>query len=100
MKNVKELRTKWLHVRITEEEYKQLNKEFSGTVERKISSYIRKMVLGKPMIKGVRDLSQEKLIQEFSGLLKDLNGVANNFNQAVHKMHTLGTHQELIRWII
>src|SRR5687768_4365890 len=100
MKTEKDLRNKWLHVRLTQDEFTQLHTQFKGTTERKLSSYTRKILLGKPMIKGVRDLNQESLVKEFSGLLKNLNGIANNYNQAVHKLHTLSTEKEMIRWIM
>lgn len=96
----KNLKTKWLHVRFSDDEHELLLKQFKGTTERKLSAYSRKILLGVPMIKGVRNLDQESVIKEFSGLLKDLNGIANNYNQAVHKLHTLNTQKEMIRWIM
>lgn len=96
----KENRNKWLHLRLTEAEYKLLHTRFSGTTERKISTYARNILLGRPMIKGVRNLSAEALIQPFAQLLKDLNGLANNYNQAVHTLHVLQRQSEYKNWLV
>lgn len=99
MDEKKNNRDKWLHVRLTEAEYRQLRRAFAGTTERKLSAYARKMLLGKPMIAGVRNLTAEGLMPEFAKLLKDLNGIANNYNQAVHKLHTLQRYGQFHSWL-
>jgi len=93
-------KTKWLHVRLSEAEFKQLNVAFSKTTEQKMSSYARKILLGKPMIEGHRNLSSETLITEFAKLIKSLNGIANNYNQAVHVLHTLKRSSEFSKWFL
>ncbi|MBN8879824.1 MAG: plasmid mobilization relaxosome protein MobC [Sphingobacteriales bacterium] len=95
MKEKKNTRNKWLHLRLTEEEYRQLNKAFVTTTERKLSDYSRKILLGKPMIGSYRNLTTEALVTEFAQLIKTLNGIGNNFNQVVHKLHTLNHLKEL-----
>lgn len=99
MKEKKNNRNKWLHVRLTEDEYQQLQHQFSKTTERKISAYSRNILLGKPMIKGVRNLTSEALMQEFSRLRKDLNGTANNYNQAVHQLHLIRNREQYKSWL-
>ncbi|MET7000657.1 plasmid mobilization protein [Chitinophaga defluvii] len=95
-----ETKSKWLHLRLSEVEYKQLHTEFSRTTDRKISSYARKILLGKPMIAGYRNHTADALMIEFSKLIKDLNGVANNFNQAVHVLHTLKQPAQFGKWLV
>lgn len=99
MKENKNNRNKWLHLRLTEEEYKQLQYQFSKTTERKISAYSRNILMGKPMIKGVRNLTAEALMQEFAQLRKDLNGIANNYNQAVHQLHLIRKKEQYKPWL-
>ena len=96
----KENRNKWLHLRLSEAEYQQLRHQFASTTERKLSSYARHILLGKPMYKGVRNLTTEAMIRPFAQLLKDLNGLANNYNQAVHKLHVLQRHSEYKNWLV
>lgn len=86
-------------MRLTNAEYELLQKQFKSTTERKISSYARKVFLSKPMIGGYRNLTADALLPEFSRLIKDLNGVANNFNQAVHVLHTLKNHSQIAKWL-
>ncbi|CAL1519180.1 plasmid mobilization protein [Chitinophaga sp. MM2321] len=92
-------RTKRVYIRLTEGEYHQLQKQFKGTTEHKLSAYARKMILQKPLIAGYRNLTAEALMIEFARLIKDLNGVANNFNQAVHVLHTLQHPAQFSKWL-
>lgn len=39
-------------------------------------------------------------IKAFAVLLKMLNGFANNYNQTVHKLHTLNNDAEIKRWLM
>ena len=93
-------RSKWLHVRLTEAEYNALQRAFKKTTTRKLSEYSRRILLGKPMIASYRNTSLDELMQEFMKLRKDLNGIANNFNQAVHKLHTLDHLIQFQNWLI
>lgn len=85
----KQSRDQWLHLRLTEKEKLQLHKAFLKTTQRRMSDYARKILLGKPMIATYRNASIDDLMNELIKLRKDLNGLANNFNQTVHKLHTL-----------
>ena len=90
MENEKKLtRNHWLHLRLYDSEKTQIHKAFLKTTQRKFSDYARKILLGKPMIATYRNASIDDLMNELIKLRKDLNGLANNFNQTVHKLHTL-----------
>ena len=93
-------RDKWLHVRLTEAEQTALKKAFKGTTQTKLSDYARAILLGKPMIAAVRNQSLQEILAELSALRKDLNGVANNFNQAVHKLHMLDHLPQFKSWLL
>jgi len=99
MEDKKNNRSKWLHLRLTEEESAVLQERFKASAYRKLSQYARLMVLSKPVIAGYKDQSLDEIIAVLSALRKDLNGVANNFNQAVHKLHTLNHIPEFKAWI-
>lgn len=98
MEKKKNNRDQWLHLRLTIEEQQKIQEAFSKTTQRKISDYARKILLGRPMIATYRNASLDELMQELLLLRKDLNGLANNFNQAVHKLHTLEHDQEFKYW--
>lgn len=100
MENVNSNRNKWVHVRLNEAEFLALKKTFSKTQTRNLSEYVRRIILGKPMIGTYRNSSLDALMEELIRLRKDLNNVGNNFNQAVHKLHTCDTDQEIKTWLI
>ncbi|OAQ41981.1 mobilization protein [Pedobacter psychrophilus] len=85
----KQTRNHWLHLRLSEVEKIQIHKAFLKTTQRRMSDYGRKILLGEPMIASYRNASMDELMNELIKLRKDLNGLANNFNQTVHKLHTL-----------
>lgn len=99
MKEKPNIRDKWLHVRLNKEEYNQLKRSFGRTTEQKLSVYARKILLGKPMIQGTRDRSLEDILAVLVKLRLDLNGIGNNYNQVVHKLHTLDHIHEFKAWI-
>jgi hypothetical protein len=82
-------RTRWLHLRLTSAEYEILQKQFGKSTCRKLSEYARKNLLQKPVVLKYRNESLDELMSELILLRKDLNGIGNNFNQAVKKLHTL-----------
>lgn len=90
---------KWLTVRISEVEYNLIKKQFQKTTERKLSAYARKILLGEPMVKVVRNASLQDIVIVLSRMQKDLNGLTNNYNQMVHKLHISDTKAELLAWI-
>src|SRR3989337_2898532 len=93
-------RTKWLHVRLKPEEYNAVHKYFSKTTCRKLSDYARKILLNKPLTTTYRNESLDDFMSEMIRLRNELNGVGNNFNQAVKKLHTLDQISEFRSWII
>lgn len=92
-------KTKWLHVRLSIDENKQVNKEWKKTTCLKRSEYIRKIILGKPVVSTYRNRSLDDLMAELIRLRNDLNAVGNNFNQAVKKLHTLDRIGQVQTWI-
>jgi hypothetical protein len=92
-------RTKWIHLRLTPEEYTLLQKRFEQSVCPKLSDFARKNLLQKPIVMKYRNESLDKLIQELIQLRTDLNAIGNNFNQMVKKLHTLNQIPEFKIWI-
>jgi hypothetical protein len=93
-------REKWLHLRLTGKEQSKILKNYAGTTHDTVSDYARAILLGKPMIAAVRNQSLQEILAELSALRKDLHGVANNFNQAVHKLHTLDHIPQIQSWVL
>jgi|SRR5665213_1456836 len=93
-------KTKWLHLRLSEDEHKQVHRQFSKTTCRKLSDYARKILLGKPVTGTYRNQSLDDFMSEMIRLRADLNAVGNNFNQAVKKLHSLDHTQQVQQWMI
>lgn len=98
-KDNKVIRDKWLHLRLTGDEQKQIQKNCAATTEDKICAYARKILLGKPVVSYYRNRSLDDLITELTTLNKTLNGIANNYNQSVHKLHTLDHVPQVKVWL-
>ena len=93
-------RTKWLHLRLTTDEYQKIMKEFNKSTCRKISDYSRKNLLQRPIVNTYRNQSLDDFMAEMIRLRGELNAIGNNFNQAVKKLHTLHQFTEFKHWII
>ena len=88
-----------LNVSLNAPEKKQLQKLQQLSTEKTMSNYVRKVALQKPVIVNYRNQSADDFLKDMLDLTKQLNGVGNNFNQAVHKLHTLDRIPEFRNWI-
>ncbi|MCW3106369.1 MAG: plasmid mobilization relaxosome protein MobC [Segetibacter sp.] len=53
----------------------------------------------KPVLINYRNHSADDFLKDMLGLKKELNGIGNNFNQAVHKLHILDKIPEFRFWL-
>ena len=90
-----ENRTKWLHLRLTEDEQSKLNKLHSASFCPKISDYARSVLLGKPIIAAYRNKSMDDFMAEMIRLRTELNSIGNNFNQVVKRLNTYQRHESI-----
>jgi len=100
MEEKKTNRTRWLHLRLTPEEYKMIMVFYLQSTCMKLSEYARMQLLKKPVIGKYRNQSQDDLMNEIIALRHELNAIGNNFNQSVKKLHTLNDFMEFRQWII
>ena len=100
MKGKKQVRKGWLTVRLNEDEEKKLNKFFSRTTSGSLSEYARDVLLKEPINVIYRNQSADEFLSEMILLKKELNAIGNNFNQAVHKLHTLDHVPEIKSWAV
>ena len=80
-------------------EFEKVENLRKKTTERYLSSYVRKLSLEKPVTVKYRNQSADDFLKEMLGLKKELNGIGNNFNQAVHKLHLLDKIPEFRVWV-
>jgi hypothetical protein len=92
--------SKWLHVRLREEDYNKINKKFSNSTCRKLSEYARRVLLDKVITVNQRNQSLDDFMTEMIGLRNELNAIGNNINQSVRKLHMLTQVNEFKTWLI
>lgn len=100
MKETKKVRNKWLNIRVNEDEYKKIESYSTTTTCQGISDYARKVLLKKPVIVKYRNQSAAEILSEMIQLKNELHAIGNNFNQAVHRLHTLDQIPEIKTWIL
>lgn len=100
MKRENSNRTRIVGLRFTPEEYAKIEKKWKASTCRKLSDYIRKHLFEKSINTTYRNQSLDDMIYEMMQLFKQLNGIGNNYNQAVKKLHTLNQIPEFKVWII
>ena len=93
-------RTKWLTIRLTPDEYAQVEKLTAQTTCQTLSEYARKAVLGKPVIMRYRNQSLDDFLADMLELRQELTAIGNNFNQATRRLHTLRTLPEIQQWVL
>lgn len=92
-------RTHWVHLRLKPEEYSQILGKFKNTTCRKLSDYLRKVLLNQPVTVNYRNQSLDDFMHEMLLLRNELNSLGSNFNQAVRKLHSLDQLAAFKIWI-
>ncbi len=100
MSEQKQNKVKWLHLRLTETEYKKIKSGFARSTKRKLSEYARNILLDKPITVYTRNQSYDDFVAEIILLKAELKAIGNNLNQAVKKLHTMDTDPEIKTWAI
>ncbi len=93
-------RTCFIGFRLTPKEYEKIEKKWKASTCRKLSDYVRRCIFEKPIVTTFRDQSLDDFMTESIRLRNELNGIGNNFNQAVKKLHTLHEISEFKGWLI
>ena len=100
MKERKKVRSKWLTIRLNEDEEKKLNNLYSKTTSNGLSEYARDVLLKQPVNVIYRNQTADEFLAEMVLLKNELNAIGKNFNQVVHKLHTLDHVSEIKAWAI
>lgn len=100
MKASKTVRKKWFKVRVTADELKKIKAFSKSSSCRGASSYARNLLLQKPVIIKYRNGSADDILSEMIRLKNELNAIGNNFNQAVHRLHTMDKTPEIKIWLV
>jgi hypothetical protein len=90
----------WISFRVKPEEHNIIHGHFKETTCRKLSEYARKVLLSKPVVIKYRNQGADALLVEMIKLKNELSAIGNNFNQAVHRLHTLDRIPEIKTWLL
>ncbi|UBM58814.1 plasmid mobilization relaxosome protein MobC [Marinilongibacter aquaticus] len=98
MKEKKPNRTRSVGVRLTPEEYAEIESGWRASTCRKLSEYLRSSLFERPVVTAYRNGSADDFIEEMGRLRMELNRLGNNFNQTVKKLHGIGGLAEFRNW--
>lgn len=93
-------RSRIIGIRLTPHEYAEITSRFKTTTSRKLSDYVRHVLLNGSVTIRTRNQSLDDFMAEMIQLRKELNGSGNNLNQSVKKLHLVRDNIELLPWII
>lgn len=93
-------RSKLLQVRLTPRELENISNKFSHSTSRKLSDYVRKKLLDKPIAVYRRNQSLDDFMAEMIILRSELNAISNNYNQVVKRLHSLQHFEEIKGWLL
>jgi len=100
MKTEDKKRTRKVTVRFKEEEYNKVDISFRSTTKKKLSEYIRSVLLDKPVTVYTRNKSLDEFMAELVRLRNELSAIGSNFNQSVKKLNMMGYFQDVKDWAL
>lgn len=99
MENEDANRLKRVTTRFKEDEFKLIDNRFKKTRFRKLSEYIRSVLLEKPVTVMYRDKSMDDVLEELILLRQELNAIGNNLNQTVRNINSAHGGADTRLWI-
>ena len=99
MERKQQKRSRIIGLRLTSDEFGQIEKKWQKSTARKLSDYLRNLLFEKPVVSTYRNQSIDDLMAEMALLRLELNRIGVNFNQSVKKLHTLRETPEFLRWL-
>lgn len=92
--------TRRVTIRFKPEEFQQIEAACNASIYRKLSEYARRVLLNKPVTVNYRNQSTDQLLTALNLIKTELSAIGNNFNQSVHKLHTLDRVPEVKMWAV
>ena len=91
--------TRVLLTRFKQSEYDLINNRFKKTRFRKLSEYVRSVLLDKPVTVFYRDRAMDDLLEEMVCLRQELNAIGNNLNQAMRSINSAHGQADSRLWL-
>lgn len=89
MKDLKSKRTRRVTLRLTPEEFQKIESRFNAATSRKLSDFLRKVIMGEKVVVFTRNQSVDDFLAEMVLLRNQLSAIGNNFNQTVKKLNAV-----------
>lgn len=99
MAKQEDTRIQWKNLRFKPEEYQLLEKRFRKTTFRKLSEYMRSVLLEKPVTVTYRDKAMDDVLEELILLRQELNAIGNNLNQAMRSINSTHGNADTRLWM-
>lgn len=97
--NPEENRERKITTRFKPGEFMLLDRRFRKTRFRKLSEYIRAVLLEKPITVYHRDQSMDEMLEELALLRRELNAIGHNLNQAVRQINAAQDKSDSRLWL-
>ena len=89
MESKENRKTKRFTIRLSKAEFEYISRKCKSSTCRKLSEYVRIVLLGKTAITVTRNGSLDELMGEMTRVRAELNRIGVNANQATKRLHTL-----------
>lgn len=99
MAKQEDTRIQWKNLRFKPEEYQLLETRFRKTTFRKLSEYMRSVLLEKPVTVTYRDKAMDDVLEELILLRQELNAIGNNLNQAMRSINSAHGNADTRLWM-
>ena len=93
-------RKRRITLRLTAEEYAELEGNWKNSTVRKLSDLVRRLIFGRKFTVYTRNKSMDDLLEELGLLRRELNAIGVNINQAVHRLNMLDHAPQMQAWIM
>ncbi|RFZ92939.1 plasmid mobilization relaxosome protein MobC [Mucilaginibacter conchicola] len=93
-------RKRRITLRLTAEEFAELEGNWKNSTVRKLSDFVRRLIFGRKFTVYTRNKSMDELLEELGLLRRELNAIGVNFNQAVHRLNMLDHAPQMQAWVM
>ncbi|QEC65628.1 plasmid mobilization relaxosome protein MobC [Mucilaginibacter ginsenosidivorans] len=92
-------RTRIIGLRLTSDEYGELEKSWKNSTVKKLSEFVRGALFGRKITVYSRNKSLDELVAELVLLRRELHAIGVNFNQAVHRLNRSDHSPQMQVWV-
>jgi hypothetical protein len=88
----------WISIRVKPDDYSTIYQLYTKTTCRKLSEYVRMVLLKEPVTVLYRNQSADEILTVLNQIKNELSAIGNNFNQSVKVLHSMRHFPEINTW--